>query len=63
MEAILEGLSMCASVILHLLKKGAINVNKKRIGIIAGDNNFEEFEQMSNNHPVGEIPTCNYEML
>ena len=42
---------MRTSVSLHL-QKGVIIVKRRRIGILSGDINFEEFEQMSNNHPM-----------
>ena len=37
---------MYMSVDLHPLKKGGIDINRIRKGILAEDINFEEFEQM-----------------
>ena len=45
------------------LEKSVINVSRESKGILVEKINLEMFEQMSKDHPVGEIPTRNQEML
>jgi len=40
-----RGLSMCASAELHPPQKGMINVNRRRIGSLTREINFEIFKQ------------------
>jgi len=59
----MRGLSISTSARLHSLQKSTIDVNRRRIGSLAGDVNFEISEKISNNHPIEKIPTRNYKVL
>ena len=54
---------MSMSVRLHPLQKSTISINRRRIGSLVGDVNLEISEKMSNNHPIGKIPTWNHKVL
>jgi len=51
------------SAFLHPLKECVININRGRKGSLTGNIKLEILEEMSNHHPVKEIPIRDQKMF